>query len=187
MELCLAINLTDKNKKDIEKETSHLFDDYKEFLWYEPNEYILPIYSWSNVEVDLVEKLSTKIKDSLFDNNTFELFSIKYVVKISSRIEIFLVFQREAKYTRLVRTIEDEFSQVGIPTPDDEARLAIARYKIPSRQQYTHLKNKLEKIETDIHVAVDRVSLFKVTQFGNGAKENVRLCDFGLQGSNFVD
>ncbi len=181
MELCLAINLTDKNKKDIEKETVKLFDDYKEFLWYEPNGYILPLYTWNNVEHDLVEKLSTKIQDALFEYDAFELFSIKYAVKISSRIEIFLIFQRDAKYTRLIRTLEDAFAQVGVSAPDDEARLAIARYKIPSKQQYTHLKNKLGKTDTDVHVLVEELSLFKVTQFGNGAKESKKVCDIGLR------
>ena len=60
MEICLAIELSTENKKLIEKETKELFDKHKEYLWFDPLEYRIPVFTWTNVEDDLLEKLKSK-------------------------------------------------------------------------------------------------------------------------------
>lgn len=180
MELCLAVELTPENKKLIEKESSEIFESYKEFLWYDPQEYRIPLFTWSKVDEDLVPKLSEKISEILFDAEQFELFGSDYVVKIGSRIDVYLRFQREAKFTRLVRALSDAFFGSGIASQEDFAMVAIARYKIPAKQQYSHLKNKLEKLNTDVHLNVKSLSVVKITEFGKGAKEGKVLASVDL-------
>lgn len=180
MELCLAIELTPENKKLIEKESAEIFEDYKEFLWYDPQEYRIPLFTWSKVEEDLVPKLVEKINDVLFETEQFDIFGSDYVVKIGSRIDLYLRFQREAKFTRLVRSLSDAFYGSGIASPEDFAMVAIARYKIPAKQQYSHLKNKLEKLKTDVHLDVKTLSVLKITEFGKGAKEGKILASVDL-------
>ncbi|MFO0703246.1 MAG: hypothetical protein U0525_00810 [Patescibacteria group bacterium] len=184
MEICLAIELSTENKKLIEKETKELFDKHKEYLWFDPLEYRIPVFTWTNVEDDLLEKLKSKIDESLFEAEPFELFALEYVVKIGSRIDIFLKFQREAKFTRTIRTLSDNFYGLGTPASEDFPMIPIARYKIPAKQQYSHLKNELEKIKTEVNIMVSKLALVKVTNFGQGAKEGSVLSEVELLNKN---
>lgn len=170
MELCFTIELPLAVKDQIGKETIKLFEDYKEFLWYDPQEYRIVLHVLHAVDGELLPKLQEKVEAMLFEVNTIQLFAHAYVIKIASRIDIKLEFQREAHFTRLVRLIADTFAGVGIPGDDNYASVALARYKIPSKQQYSHLKNKLERLETAVELAVTEVTVCKMTEFGKGAR-----------------
>jgi hypothetical protein len=176
MEICLAIELSDDQKKLIESETAKLYGDYGEFLWYDTKQYRIVLYAWNGVEKNMLPKLSQKIEDLVFDIDPFIMYSRNYFVSIgATRIDLHLGFQREAKFTRLMRSLEHCLYGSGTASKDDNASISIARYKVPSKQQYMHLKNKLERMATDVIVNVDKLSLVHLTDFGHGAKEGVVL------------
>jgi len=169
MLLYCTIELSDKNKQQIESEILYLFDDHPEYMWYPAINYRINLYSWTNVESDLYEKLKEKMESLLFEMQSFQLYSQEYVVKIGSRIDIFLNFQEGKQYRKLGETINNFFSpQIKF---DHIPHIGLARYKIPSKQQYSHLKNQLEKLDTNVEIAVQSVNLAKVTDFGNGDKK----------------
>lgn len=173
-----TIDLSKEVKSQIEKESSTVFDSHPEYLWYDASEYALTLYSWPTVEPDLVDKLSDKLSELLFEQERFALFGFKYVVKIGSRIDVQLEFQEDRRYRALVDSITNFFS------PEVKANhvpsIPLARYKIPSKQQYSHLKNQLAKIKSEVELTVDGVSLTKVTDFGNGIRkyEHLRKIQF---------
>jgi len=173
-----TIKLPDEVTKQIENETLALFELHPEYLWYDIADYRLTTYFWPDVEIDLFEKLSKKLNDLLFEQRTFTLYGLKYVVKIGSHIDILLQFQEEKRFRALVESVSQYFS------PDLEPQvvpfLPIARYKIPSKQQYSHLKNQLAKLKTKAEFSVDSVSLTKTTDFGNGIKKYEDLSMIGF-------
>lgn len=175
MEVCLAIELSSSTKSKVEDESLKIFNKHKEFLWFDPQEYRIPLFTWSAVEVDMIPKLTEKLEAILFETDRFTIFAHEYVVKISSRIDIFLQFQHEAKFTRLIRTLGDGLYGTGRILQEDFPMLAIARYKIPAKQQYSHLKNDLAKLKTEVEIPVESLSLVHVTQFGKGASEGKEL------------
>ncbi len=164
-----TIELPEEVKKQIENETRTMFDLHPEYLWYDSTDYRIPIYSWPNVETDLTEKLSDKIATLLFEQKPFTLSGLRYAVKISNRIDIVLQFQEDKKCSDLVESIETYFNQGN--SSKYVPLLPVARYKIPSKQQYSHLKNRLEKIKTAVEIPVNSLSLCKVTDFGNGIRK----------------
>ncbi len=168
-----TIELPAEVTKQIEKETKALFNTHPEYLWYDIADYHLTFYSWPNVEPDLVDKLSEKLTILLFEQKQLVLYGLKYVVKISNHIDVALQFQEDRTYRALVESVVNYFSPelkpVFVPL------LPIARYKIPSKQQYSHLKNKLEKIKTGVEIPVSAMSLCKVTDFGNGIRKYEEL------------
>lgn len=168
-----TIELPDEVKKQIEKETKVVFDVHPEYLWYDIADYHLTFYSWPDVEADLVDKLSEKLTSLLFEQKHFVLYGLKYVVKISNHIDVVLQFQEDRVYRALVESVASYFSPELKPT--FVPLLPIARYKIPSKQQYSHLKNRLEKIKTEVEIPVTTLSLCKVTDFGNGIRKYEEL------------
>jgi 2'-5' RNA ligase len=168
-----TIDIPEGVKKQIEKETSVVFDAHPEYLWYEVAEYRIPLYQWASVEPDLVEKLSEKVSALLFEQKPLVLYSLKYAVKISSHIDVVLLFQEDRRYRSIVESIVGFFSPEVKPV--FVPMLPLARYKIPAKQQYTHLKNTLSKMETKIEVPVDTLSLCKTTDFGNGIRKYQEL------------
>jgi 2'-5' RNA ligase len=168
-----TIELPEEVKKQIEKETKVLFNAHPEYLWYDIADYHLTFYSWPNVEPDLIEKLSEKLTALLFEQKQLILYGLKYVVKIGNHIDVTLQFQEDRAYRSLVESVVTYFSPELRPT--FVPLLPIARYKIPSKQQYSHLKNRLEKIKTEVEIPVSALSLCKVTDFGNGIRKHEEL------------
>lgn len=173
-----TINLPEEVRKQIETETSALFKLHPEYLWYDIADYRIILYSWPDVENDLIGKLSEKLHDLLFEQKSFTLYGLKYTVKIGNHIDILLHFQEENIYRALIGSISSYFS----PSMEPQAVpfLPIARYKIPSKQQYSHLKNQLAKLETKVEFSVEGISLTKTTDFGNGIKKYEDLSKIGF-------
>ncbi|HNQ31761.1 MAG TPA: hypothetical protein PKJ68_04730 [Candidatus Woesebacteria bacterium] len=168
MVVSCTIDIPQETKLLIEHETSSLFELHPEYVWLEPNHYCIPLYTWQDVSVDLIEKLQQKITDVLFEQSAFTLYGLQYKVKISDHIDIVLEFQTDRHYRTLAQAISEFFGEQK--TSNAPPMLLLARYKVPSKQQYTHLKNKLSKLVTNTEIAVHHVSLQKVTDFGHGVK-----------------
>lgn len=162
----------------IAQETRSVYDAHHEYLWYDPTQYSIDIYSWHNVEQDLIDTLIEKVSAILYDIETFTLYGHQYAVRISSRIDIQLEFQHDQHHRRIVRTLTDTFaSSAGtLPPPF----IPVARYKVPSKQQYSHLKNTLAKIETSVEVPVTSLLMAKVTEFGHGVRRYEMIRDIAL-------
>ncbi|MBP6994053.1 hypothetical protein KBB12_02325 [Candidatus Woesebacteria bacterium] len=173
-----TIEIPEECKKQIEKETKILFELHPEYLWYDTADYHISFYSWPNVEVDLIDKLTEKLTTLLFEQKPFVLYGFKYMVKIANHIDIVLQFQETQRYRSLVTSVAEYFSPELKPSVVPV--LHIARYKIPSKQQYSHLKNKLKYIDTEIELPVNALTLCKVTDFGNAIRKYQPLCDVGF-------
>lgn len=174
-----TIELPEEVKKQIEKETKMLFELHPEYLWYDVADYHISFYSWPNVESDLIDKLAEKLTALLFEQKPFVLYGFKYVVKIENHIDIVLKFQEDQHYRTLVTSVAEFFSPEL--KPDVVPILPLARYKIPSKQQYSHLKNKLKYMETEVEIPVNALTLCKVTDFGNAIRKYEPLCDVGFE------
>lgn len=160
------IELPDDVRALVESESAGVYEAHPEYLWYDRAQYALTVCSWHNVEPDLEQQLADKVSELLFEQERFILFAHEYVVKIKDKIDVVLRFQDDRRYRELVDTISGYFdTQVKVQRVPE---IPLARYKIPSKQQYSHLKNQLAKMQPTGEVRVDAVSLAKVTHFGNG-------------------
>lgn len=173
-----VIEVPEGIKKQIEEESKTIFNDHKEFLWYDPKYYAIELYVWHDMEDDLVVPLQSKIEDLVGGERPFHLYGLKYAVKIGNHIDIQLDIQDDKSYRNIVKSMSGYFQ----PDADPQilAHIALARYKIPSKQQYSHLKNQLAKISTNVEIPVDNLTLMKVTQFGNGLKTYEKISSISL-------
>ena len=166
MTISCTIEIPPQIRFQISSELSTLKQEYAAFSWEDTDDYRISLFTLTHVEEDLVPKMAEKIRELTVDMKPFTLFAFAYQVKIAHVIDLQLTCQSSHQLTELTKTLQTYFTQR--PYRARDASIHVARYKIPSRQQYTHLKNKLEKIETNVEIPVNELTLGKLTIRGGG-------------------
>ncbi|PIU36987.1 hypothetical protein CO005_02075 [Candidatus Roizmanbacteria bacterium CG_4_8_14_3_um_filter_34_9] len=151
MKTQLMIELSDKTKKQIVDQLADFRKLYPQFQWERIENYNILIHSFG----EFANKKSTieKIETALYDKNLFYLYSFEVALTIGNNIILFMDFKREKEIERISESINEV--EKFVP------RLILAKYKIPSKQQYFVIKKRLSNIEVDISFKVNKLSLFE--------------------------
>ncbi len=154
----LKIELSDKTKREIVNQLADFKKLYPQFQWEKTENYNILVHSFG----EFSDKKSTieKIETALFDKNSFYLYSFEVALTIGNNIVLFMDFRREKEIERISESIKAissrmESSEKFVP------RLILAKYKIPSKQQYFVIKKRLSNLEVDISFKVNKLSLFE--------------------------
>ena len=95
----------------------------------------------------------------IYDVEPFVMYSYGADLFINNKILLYIYFRREKKVEEIVGKIKNNL-QI-----EDKAKyiphLSIARTRVPSKQQYLHLKKKLAKLPVDISFPVKKIHLFQ--------------------------
>ena len=151
MKTQLMIELSDKTKKQIVDQLADFRKLYPQFQWGRIEDYNILVHSFG----EFSDKKSTikLLETALYDKNTFYLYSFEVAMTIQNNISIFIDFRREKEIERISESINEV--EKFIP------RLILAKYKIPSKQQYFVIKKRLSNLEVDISFKVNKLSLFE--------------------------
>jgi len=151
MKTQLMIELSDKTKKQIVDQLADFRKLYPQFQWGRIEDYNILVHSFG----EFSDKKSTikLLETALYDKNTFYLYSFEVAMTIQNNISIFIDFRREKEIERISESINEV--EKFVP------RLILAKYKIPSKQQYFVIKKRLSNIEVDISFKVNKLSLFE--------------------------
>jgi len=151
MKTQLMIELSDKTKKQIVDQLADFRKLYPQFQWERIENYNILIHSFG----EFANKKSTieKIETALYDKNLFYLYSFEVALTIGNNIILFMDFKREKEIERISESINEV--EKFVP------RLILAKYKIPSKQQYFVIKKRLSNLEVDISFKVNKLSLFE--------------------------
>ncbi|EKE14207.1 MAG: hypothetical protein ACD_12C00633G0008 [uncultured bacterium] len=158
MKMQLKIELSDETKKEIVDQLADFRKLYPQFQWEKIENYNILIHSFG----EFTDKKSTieKIETALFDKNLFYFYSFEVALAIQNNITLYLDFRREKEIERISERIREltpsiQSSEKFVP------RLFLAKYKIPSKQQYFVIKKRLSNLEVDISFKVNKLSLFE--------------------------
>lgn len=151
MRLFLAIELPIKIKSKLSKQLKEIKKDYPQFNWIPEENYHLTLHFFGDV-VSL-PKLIDRLKEELYDKESFYLYSTNCGVFINKKIILYLGFRKEKK----LLIIEDIIGNKKNFIP----HLTFARCRIPSKQQYYVLKKKIEKLKINIEFPVKELTLFE--------------------------
>lgn len=158
MKMELKVELSDETKQQIVDQLADFRKLYPQFQWEKTGNYNILVHSFG----EFSDKKSTieKIETALFDKNLFYLYSFEVALTIGNNIVLFMDFRREKEIERISESIKRissrlESSEKFIP------RLILAKYKIPSKQQYFVIKKRLSNLEVDISFKVNKLSLFE--------------------------
>jgi 2'-5' RNA ligase len=158
MKIELKIELSEETKKQIVDQLADFRKLYPQFQWEKTENYNILVHSFGEFsnKKTAIEKLET----ALFDKNLFYLYSFEVALTIGNNIVLFMDFKREKEIERISESIKEisssmESSEKFIP------KLILAKYKIPSKQQYFVIKKRLSNIDVDISFKVNKLSLFE--------------------------
>ena len=151
MKTQLMIELSDKTKKQIVDQLADFRKLYPQFQWGRIEDYNILVHSFG----EFSDKKSTikLLETALYDKNTFYLYSFEVAMTIQNNISIFIDFRREKEIERISESINEV--EKFVP------RLILAKYKIPSKQQYFVIKKRLSNLEVDVSFKVNKLSLFE--------------------------
>lgn len=169
-------------KKQIMQETEYIRQDHPEYTWLDLSEYRLVLFQWPDVEEDLIPKLQIKLSELLLDVPAFTLFGLEYRVHIVHTIDIRCNFQEERSYRTIIDALFHYFVPKKSPARYHQPYLKIARWKIPSKQQYSHLKNQLARLTCETEFPVTKLDLHKETVFGENDIERELIGSIELVG-----
>ena len=178
MQTFLAIDIPINMQSKLASQLRLIKEDYPQFSWVPKVNFHITVRFFG--EVNNVEKLKKKLDLALFDVPAFYLYSQGAGVFIQRRILLHILFQRQKTLEALAEKVDIAAEGVRYSeNPPFVPHLTIARYKIPSRQQYLHLKKKLEHLDIDIEFPVDKVVLYQ-SIFHAQAPEYKQIAEFPL-------
>lgn len=158
MKLLLKIELPDKTKKEITDQLADLKKTYPQFQWEPVENYNILVHSFG----EFSDKKSTiaKLETALFDKNSFYFYAHGIGLTIQNKITLYLDFRREKEVERISESIKELFP-VNQSSEKYVPRLLLAKYKIPSKQQYFVIKKRLANLDIDLSFKVNKLSLFE--------------------------
>jgi len=162
MRLFLAVDLPEEIKKSLYEQLDPLRKLYPDFAWVSPENYHITVNFFGDVSQP--KKLVEKIKDVLYDQRGFYLYSLETDLFIKDKITVYVGFRREKNLEELAGKIND-----ALQIKDERKfipHLTVARYRVPSKQQYFVIKKRLGKMNLDFEFPVKKVILFESTFAG---------------------
>lgn len=158
MKIQLMIELSEETRKQITNQLVDFRKQYPQFQWEKTENYNILVHSFG----EFANKKSTieKIESALFDKNLFYLYSFEVALTIGNNIVLFMNFRREKEIERISESIKEITTAMESPEKY-EPKLLLAKYKIPSKQQYFVIKKRLSNLEVDINFKVNKLSLFE--------------------------
>jgi len=159
MRLFLAIEVPEKIKAKLEKEIQLIKKEYPQFNWVTPENFHITLYFFG--ERNDLEKIKRRVKDLVWDQFAFHLYSFKLDVFVNNKLVVYLTFNREKKIEALALKIKNNFNNNLVYNQKFIPHLTLARGPRSSKQQYFALKRKLEKTLIDISFPVKKIILYQ--------------------------
>lgn len=155
MRLFLAIDLPKETKRSIAQQLESFKKEYPYFRWVDEARYHITLHFFG--DRDDTKEISKKIRDAVFDIEEFTMYSNGADLFIKNSIILYLNFQRNREIEKLVTQVRDIF------TVSTEGRyiphMTIARYRIPSKQQYLLIKKKVSRLNIDVEFKITQITL----------------------------
>ncbi len=158
MRLSLAIELSNKTKREIDEQLSEIKKTYPQFQWGPIKNYAILVHSFG--EFSDPKTTISKLEIALFDKKLFYFYAYEVNLTIQNKITLYLDFRREKEVERINKSIKEEF-QIAKSSEKYIPRLILANYKIPSKQQYFVIKKRLANLDIDLSFKINKLSLFE--------------------------
>lgn len=176
MRLFLGIEISEKIKLSLFDQLKTLRDVHEDFAWVDPLNYHITLQFIG--EVNNSKEIIEKLKSALYDQKRFSLYAFKIDMNMKTKITFSLIFYRQ----KLVEEAADKIRQTMNSTKIDdrfEPKLTVAKYRIPSRQQYFVIQKAVSRMEVDLELHVKKLTLFE-NVLNKGKPTYKKLRDFPL-------
>lgn len=143
--------------------------------WVPEENYHITLYNFDDMED--TKKIEKQIEDAIFEIAPFTLFAFGTAVHLADKITLFINFYREKMLDALIKRIYEAVKDSD--KREIEPHIVLARYKVPSKQQYLLIKKKMENLSIDVEFLVPKIYLYESI---TGGKKPVykKLAEFTL-------
>lgn len=162
MKLFLGVSIPNKVVQEVAQKLEPVMMSYPEFSWMPTVNYHITVFFFGERSEKKVPDLIEGLEQIMFDvePDTISLFGLKMFVRKGINIHI------SYENCRALKIIHDRIEDaLGPGLISGQRRFiphtTVAKYKLPSKQQYLHLKKKLEKISFDDAFVGDEIHLFE--------------------------
>lgn len=162
MRLFLGVSIPNESIKKIKTSIDAIKNEYPEFDWVPEQNYHLTIFFFGERSEDKIPDVIEGIEQTIFDLNPSQLSTSGLGLFVKKGINMHMSYERskelEAIHNRIISVIGSQIPQKhDLFTP----HTTIAKYKLPSKQQYFHLKKKIKKIAVDIKIPFETLHLYE--------------------------
>ena len=160
MKVFLAIDLNEALQNELAIQIQPIVKDYPEFTWIPPEKYHITVQYIGGISNDeKLQKLHPIIEELTYDIPKFTLTANMADILINTRITLYVEFHKNNHLEKIVKRVQKSLGTS--PNYRYMPHVTIAKYKIPSKQQYLLLKKKLQKLPVEVEVPVDSIFLYE--------------------------
>lgn len=156
MRAFLAIDIPDDIKQSIDQQITPFKKEYSDMTWVTPENYHITLQFLGDITEP--EKIEKKIEDAIFEIPPFTLFSQGADLFLGDKIVIYLNFFRQKVVEQLMENFRQQFDPQS--TKPLVPHLTLARYRVPSKQQYLLIKKKIQNLEVEAEFSVNKIYLY---------------------------
>jgi 2'-5' RNA ligase len=159
MKTFLAVEVPPQVRTTIQEQIASIQKDYPDFNWVPLENYHITLFYIGEVNPEKIHHIVEHVEKTIFDIEPTHMFSLGSDLYIHKTIIPYISFQRNKTIMdlnkRFVELFEDKKLQKYMP------HLTVARAKIPSKQQYFHLKKKLQNLKVEFDFPVKEIHLYE--------------------------
>jgi len=159
MRVFLAVDIPNKVRAELSEQLVALQKEYPYLIWVPEDNYHITLHFFGHKDKQEVEKITRAMDTLIYDIPSFRLYASYADLFINDKILLYIGFARQKILEEVEARIRAHFG--GDKSKKFVPHLSIARYKIPSKQQYLLLKKKLERLEVETTFEVTEISLYE--------------------------
>lgn len=158
MRTFLAVNVPNKVAQDIIIQTAQLRKDYPEYNWIPSENFHITLHFIGDIPPDKIDLVSEHIEKTIFDIKPTVVYSLGAGLFIHKSITAYITFQRNKTLETLNKRFVELFEDKKL---EYKPHITLAKWKIPSKQQYFHVKKKLQNLPIEIEFPVTEIHLYE--------------------------
>lgn len=157
MRIFLGIKIPEQTIQVIEDALAPVKEANPHYRWGLPSNYHITVHFFG--DVTNVDPLVHRIEELLFAQEAFDLKLYSGGIFIGDAITLYVDFYRSRGIEEISRVIEEDVNDGKIYR--FIPHITVARYKVPSKQQYLLAKKKMEGLTFEHEFRVREVTLFQ--------------------------
>ncbi|MBP9691275.1 hypothetical protein KBD81_04315 [Candidatus Woesebacteria bacterium] len=163
MKLFLGASLPREARSAITSSYQSLRQEYPYFNWIAEDQYHVTVAQLGERSPEKMPLIDEAIQQSIFDIRPTRLFGLETALFQEDGVVIYLAYARNKEFETIRERVIDVFQ---VPYENKvitsyAPRTILATYKLPSKQQYLHLKKKLAHLTCNVEFEVSELHLFE--------------------------
>ena len=145
-----------REKRSIVGQLEPFKKEYPDLRWVDESKYHITLHFFGDKKEP--EKLKNQIEEAVYEIEPFQMYVGGVELFMKDSLIFYLKFLRNRTVEDLVSRVREKFQLDN--TSKFIPHIAIARYRIPSKQQYLLIKKKLRQLDIEVDFQITQITLY---------------------------